>query len=202
MKDEQNQANSASSQGRRKFLKGAAAATPVMMTVASRPVLGAQCTPSAWVSGNLSDHGPKRDTCGGRSPGYWKNRFGDWPAGYDPGTCEKRSYSGMGQNPCKATSDATRFNNVFNQGFNYYDGKTLMEVLWLEGNADPHQFGAHIVAMLLNAATFDNYGMTEQQVKDMYNEIISSGGIYTPSVGAPMTIPDVVEFIQNTFDGP
>ncbi len=33
---------------RRHLIKGIGATAPLMMTIASRPVLGAQCTPSAW----------------------------------------------------------------------------------------------------------------------------------------------------------
>jgi hypothetical protein len=186
------------SEKRRQLLKGAAAAAPVMMTVASRPVLGAQCTPSAWVSGNLSDHGHERPSCGGRSPGYWKTRPKRWSGtGYYPGTCEDSSYK---NNTCTDyKGDGTQFNAVFAMGNTHYDGKTLMQVLWLDGTEDPYQLGAHIVAALLNAATIPDYGMDVVMVKDIYSQLVTSG-VYQPSVGDPMTAQDVVLFIQNTFD--
>lgn len=82
---------------KRKLLKGAAVA-PLLMTIASRPVLAMGiCTPSAWVSGNLSDHNKERE-CGGRSPGYWKTKPGRWPNSYKPGTCKPGSK--MGKNSC------------------------------------------------------------------------------------------------------
>lgn len=185
--------------GRRRFLKGAAAASPVIMTVVSRPVLGAQCTPSAWVSGNLSDHGQNRVSCGGRSPGYWKTHPKAWmSAGFSAGTCSSRaSYKSI----CKDyNSDGTLFNAVFSAGNYNYDGRTLMQVMWLGGNQDPYQLGAHIVAALLNAATISNYGMKVPDVVAMYNGLIRNGGLYQPSVGDPMTAQDVVAFIQNTFE--
>lgn len=58
-------------EGRRRISK-AAIATPVLMSLASQPVLarGRECTPSAFASAN-----PSRpvdfDTCRGCSPGYW-----------------------------------------------------------------------------------------------------------------------------------
>jgi hypothetical protein len=44
-------------QGRRKFIKGAAAATPIVLSVASRPVWARNCSLSGQLSGNLSDDG-------------------------------------------------------------------------------------------------------------------------------------------------
>lgn len=197
---EKAKAETANPDSRRRFLKGAAGATPILMTVASRPALGAQCTPSAWVSGNLSDHGHERLTCGGRSPGYWKARAEMWSTTrYQPGTCsQKLDYR---NNTCTAyNGDGTPFNAVFATGNRYYDGKTLMQVLWLQGNEDPFQLGAHIVAALLNADSIPDYGMRPEDVVDIYRQLVTTG-VYQPSAGDPMTAQDVVLFIQNTFDG-
>ncbi len=77
---------------RRRMLKAGATATPVMMTLLSRPAFGwnstNQCkTPSGFLSGNLSQHG-KAQYCSGVTPGYWKQdqHFCDWPAPYYPTT--------------------------------------------------------------------------------------------------------------------
>jgi hypothetical protein len=184
---------------RRRFLKGAAGAAPILMTVASRPVLGAQCTPSAWVSGNLSDHGHTRLSCGGRSPGYWKARPRRWDVThYRPGTCkEDLDYR---HSTCTAyKGDGTAFNAVFPAGNSYYDGKTLMQVLWLDGGGDPYQLGAHIVAALLNADSIADYGMKPEDVIEIYRQLVTTG-MYKPSAGDSLTAQDVVLFIQNTFD--
>jgi len=180
---------------RRKILKGATV-TPLLMTVVSRPVLGAQCSPSAWVSGNLSDHGHERDTCGGRSPGYWQtNRHYRWsPTGYNPGTKEDQDHAGHGQCPYK--SDGTKFHEIF-AGHRYSD-KSLMQVLWLEGHDDKYQLGAHIVAALLNAASMPDYGMSVDNVKEIYRQL-EMYGEYRTSTGETMTPEAVVMFIQNTF---
>ena len=92
---------------KRRLLKGAVVA-PLLVTVASKPVLAGICTPSAWVSGNLSDHNKERE-CGGHSPGYWKTKPGQWPGPYKPGTCKavsKHEYKG----------DGTRFHDIFAGG--------------------------------------------------------------------------------------
>ena len=188
------------SEKRRSLIKGIGIATPLIMTVASRPVLGAQCTPSAWVSGNLSDNHTEL-SCGGRSPGYWKTRVRRWGgSGYNPGTCAEE----ISRSTCdNYKSDGTPFHKSGGSG-GVFDGsnfgsKSMMQVLWLLGNEDSYQLGAHIVAALLNAASIPDYGMNQNQVIDMYRQLVTSG-LYQPSVGDPMTAEDCVRFIQNTFD--
>lgn len=187
------------SERRRSLIKGAAAVTPIMMTVASRPVLGAQCTPSAWVSGNLSDHSQDR-SCGGYSPGYWKTHPEQWVR-FKPGTCKYSSKFGT----CKEyKSDGTpfhRFSRMRRRGVfpgHYYRDRTLMQVLWLKGHEDPYQLGAHIVAALLNAASKPDYGMSVRDVIRIYGQL-ARRGYYQPSAGDPMSPQEVVMFIQNTF---
>jgi hypothetical protein len=174
---EQKPSEQGTSQGRRHFLKGSAAVAPVVITVASRPVLGAQCTPSAWVSGNLSDHGNFRTSCGGFNPTYWASSPSLWPAPYKPGT---------------------KFNDVFTLGNGYYDGKTLLQVLSLTAGEDPYGLGKNIVAALLNAASVTDYGMDVATVQEIYKQLVLNG-IYQPSSGDPMIAQDVVAFIQNTY---
>ena len=214
------------SERRRRILKGAAVAAPLMMTVASRPVLGAQCTPSAWVSGNLSDNGQDR-SCGGRSPGYWKTNPHRWQGTrFMPGTCGgevsehhmrlrkhswgkesgyDKTYSWQGTGTCKTYgSDGTPFHKFSQLGRRgvfpgrYYRDRTLMQVLWLKGHEDPYQLGAHIVAALLNAASIPDYGMSVREVIHMYGQLARLG-YFQPSAGDPMSPQEVVLFIQNTF---
>lgn len=190
-------------ENRRRLLKGAAVATPLIMTVASRPVLGAQCTPSAWVSGNLSDHGREQISCGGRSPGYYKTRPQAWAGTmFDPGTCAKTTRMGT----CKVyRSDGTpfhRFSRLRRRGVfagHYYRNKTLMQVLWMKGHEDPYRLGAHIVAALLNAASIPDYGLTVRDVIRMYGQLARRGYFRPASGGHPMSPQEVVLFIRNTF---
>lgn len=183
-------------EGRRRILKGATVA-PLLMTVASRPVLGAQCSPSAWVSGNLSDHGHERDTCGGRSPGYWKtNRHHRWAStGYQPGTPigDEKNDNGTA---CNYHEDGTKFHHVF--AGSQYGNKSMMQVLWLTEGEDRYQLGSHIVAALLNAASIPDYGVSVEDVKEIYRQLELTG-YYQTSTGETMTPQAVVLFIQNTF---
>lgn len=93
-------------QSRRKLAKIGAAA-PVIMTLASKPVFGAQCL-SQMMSGNMSQSGP--GTCvTGWSPGGWSNPGGQvnfvstnqaWSdAGFTMGTktCANGNSQGLGQ---------------------------------------------------------------------------------------------------------
>jgi hypothetical protein len=65
-KDRQNQS-------RRKFIKGAAAATPVVLSVASRPVWARNCSLSGQLSGNLSDQGDPKCSGEGCVTTFWMN---------------------------------------------------------------------------------------------------------------------------------
>lgn len=73
-----------------------------------------------------------------------------------------------------------------------------MQVLWLQGNEDPYQLGAHMVAALLNAASIPDYGMSVRQVISIYGQL-ARRGYFQPSAGDPMSPQEVVLFIQNTF---
>jgi hypothetical protein len=66
---------------RRRFIKGAGIATPMVLTLASRSVLGAQCL-SQIMSGNISNVG--NGSCElGNSPGGWKTPVGKTLKGDD-----------------------------------------------------------------------------------------------------------------------
>jgi len=64
---------------RRRKLLGSVAASPLLLTVASRPVwaTGGMCTPSALASANLS--GQHEFTGCGISAGFWKTKKSWWP---------------------------------------------------------------------------------------------------------------------------
>jgi hypothetical protein len=199
------------SSSRRRFIAGLATGS-ILMTVASRPALaggnggggkgdwkkGGWCTPSAWVSGNLSQN-QSRESCGGKSPGYWKANANRWPTSKcKPGTCASKK----GGNCTDYKNDGTAFHQHRGGPFagNFFGDRSMMQVLWLQGHSDPHQLGSHIVAAYLNALTISNYGMTPSMVRDMWYQL-STRGFYQPSPGAPaMTGEEVVQFIQNTFD--
>lgn len=205
-------------ESRRRILKGAAL-TPVVLSLASRPVLGQECTISGMMSGNTSNHGEGHD-CGGLSPGAWKTAdsgAGDWSrTPCKPGTPKssedkKKTWSLAWQkagdkDKCPYNKDGTPFfayPDSFRGRDSHYAGKTLMEVLWMDGKDDPHKFGAHIVAALLNAYSNHDYGMTPTDVQELYENVERHGGPtgsgYVSDTGKMLSVPQVVYFIQQTF---
>src|SRR6476646_350377 len=69
---------------RRRLLRGAVAAGPVLMTVTSRPVLGQTNCVAAYVATSLkSSHTAAATTfCSGLTPSQWKSHASDWPLPY------------------------------------------------------------------------------------------------------------------------
>ena len=170
---------------RRKFLiKSAAASVPVILTVTSRPAMGGNfCTPSGFLSGNLSDHGDDHDrSCNGLSPGYWKHSF---PKQFED----------------------VRFSRVF--GGVWVDGRgvpwepdtTLKQVLHFRGNEDRYRFGAHAVAAYLNAEHRIrlHYPMEVDTVIDIVRQVLTVGVYTDPSTGLSMDAMEVKEFFEGTY---
>lgn len=89
----------------------------------------------------------------GCTPGYWKQdqHFGNWTAPYTP---------------------STLFGSVFSNAF---PGKTLLQVLWLQGGG-LNALGRHAVAALLDAASpAVDYDLSVAQVISMFNAAYASG---------------------------
>lgn len=201
-------------QSRRK-LTGAALGASAIFTLASRPVLAGQCmTPSAAVSGNLSQHGTPI-TCSGRTPGYWKTHStpGAWPSPYLPGSCNG------GQNMCNKVqnwSGGTLFHPIFSgtQFMANLDGNpgtpntslSMMQVMMLNdgsnpwGLTDPDNLGAHIVAALLNASVVPSLTpvLSAADVINMWNEWVSKG-YFEPTANVQWNSAQIVDYLKTTM---
>lgn len=201
-------------QSRRK-LTGAALGASAIFTLASRPVLAGQCmTPSAAVSGNLSQHGTPI-TCSGRTPGYWKTHYapGSWPSPYLPGGCNG------GQNMCNKVqnwSGGTLFHPLFSgtQFMANLDGNpgtpntslSMMQVMMLNdgsnpwGLTDPDNLGAHIVAALLNASVVPSLTpvLSAADVINMWNEWVSKG-YFEPTANVQWNSAQIVDYLKTTM---
>ncbi len=155
-------------QSRRK-LTGAALGVSAIFTLASRPVWANQCTVSGMASGNLST--PGGVVCAGCTPGYWLNHPLNWPAPYSAGTCLECN----GGNKCNAWKDD---GTVFPFPSTHYAGKTMMQVLAMNGNQDPFQLGAHAMAALLNSAAVYpadySYGYLPGDILNLWNKYAAS----------------------------
>ena len=180
---------------RRSFLRRTAllGSAPVILSLFSRPAMGAFCSPSSIGSTTHLSHHPDEQSCGGLSPGAWK---GDQGAGQDPAGVKNNTFSGLFGGP---------WHN--GHGVNWPVEMTLNEVLnnyfpnGLSNPHDQHEFGSHAAAAYLNAYYKDtqtNYVMTTVDVIEMINAVIING-YYEPTPGYVMDAQNVVAFIQQTF---
>lgn len=184
-------------ESRRHFGKTTLAASGILLTLASRSSVGGNfiCkSPSGFLSGNLSAHGTPV-TCSGLSPGYWGTHPAQWPMPYQPGSCTA--------NPCTnpaAWTGGTAFRSVFNCAGNgtLYAQYTLMQVIWLTGNLDPFQLGAHFIAAVLNARMGSTPILSESQVVNIFNEW-DLKGFFEPTAGVKWYPADIVAYLKSTM---
>lgn len=189
---------------RRRFAKSGLVASGVLLTLASRPVLGqwACQSPSGFVSGNVSSHGAP-PMCNGLSPGYWKNHPEDWLTPYIPGTCtgDQKQDCNKRVSWAAGSATATMFNAVFNcYGYGkIYKTYTMMQVLELEGHDDRHKLAFHIVAAVLNARAGRTLGiLTESDVINMFNEW-DQNEYFEPTAGVRWNAAKIVDYLQSTI---
>ncbi|NOX76763.1 MAG: hypothetical protein GXP17_09185 [Gammaproteobacteria bacterium] len=163
---------------RRKFLVNAAVTTPVVLSVVSQSALGAACTVSGFLSGNLSNP-QQQDFCGGRGRSYWQSQFSD-----------------------RTTKYADVFGGVWGTGRRPWGaGITLYKVLNIRAGADLYHFGANSVAAYLNAMDPGvAYSMSPDEVVDIVNQVLTLGQYTHPGTGRVLDPQEVVDFFFGTFD--
>lgn len=174
-------------QTRRRFIRGAGLAVPVIMTVQSPSALATwrQCfAPSAAASIALLHSRLDREklTCAGRSPGFWKNaaklghpNHGFWVT---------------------AGGEGVLFASVFGSGF---DGKTLKQVLNTIGNANSAALGRHLAASYLNlkiAGWIPPTVFTQSDLVEMWN---GRTGSYEPTAGVTWGAGQIVDYLKTTM---
>jgi hypothetical protein len=165
---------------RRRFLQGALAAAPVLMTVVSRPAWGNVCAPSGMASGNASDPTDVSVCMTGDGPETWASRdVTDWPAPYD------------GPN--------VRFNDVFGTGRT----QKLSQVLdgTGAGSVPYTDFERAAVAALLNAADGLMPYLGPSPVAVVINIVynILDNGSYEPAPGSTWDEPAALAYFELTF---
>jgi hypothetical protein len=74
----------------------------------------------------------------------------------------------------------------------------MMQVIWLTGNADPAQLGAHIIAAVLNARMGSTPTLTETQVTNIFNEW-DVKGYFEPTAGVKWYAADIVLYLKTTM---
>jgi hypothetical protein len=126
---------------------------------------------SIWFKMKVSDI-PEEPPEGGQgcTPGYWRqdHHYDSWTAPYTPNTL---------------------FSDVFADAF---PGKTLGQVVWLNGGG-LNALGRHAVAALLNAASANvSYDLTTAQVISQFNTAYASG-----SKGTIEDLKNVLDMLNN-----
>lgn len=133
---------------RRRFAKAGLLGVPLVMTLHSRPVLGAyQCTVSGMMSGNLSNFDPAVSECMSLAEGDWLNA-GQWPGGF---------------------ARNTGFHDVFGLGPYDYGSASFNQVIQNPSFSDDNDVGFAAIGALLNAAQFgEAFGYDPQWVIDTW----------------------------------
>jgi len=186
---------SAAERSRRRVIQGGLAAAPLLMTLLSRPVLGAvPCTTcSGFVS--LPTSTPRAPIlCSGHTPEYWADplNFGSWAATpYFPDTS-------TGTPP----HTPTLFNFVFPSPQIYPSTTTLVDVLGAP--VGPNDLVArYIVAALLNDAAGLAPPLPSNVVQGIWREYATSGGgasgFFEPTAGVQWFQADIVRYLQSTM---
>lgn len=166
-------------ESRRRFGKSGLAATGVLATLASRPVLGCEVckSPSGFLSGNLSKKNNKPVTCAGRSPGYWKNKT-SWPI---------------------SNRSTAKFSSVFTcSPSSPYKSVTMLTLLSHQ-SYDTNNLGMHLVATYLNVVQGWSSFLTVERLNTMFTEI-QTKGYFSPTAGVKWTAAQVVDYLKKTMD--
>jgi hypothetical protein len=174
---------------RRRFIKGAGIAAPVVLTLSSPSVFGALCL-SQMMSGNESRIGTGSCTLG-LSPVFWKNPVGSTPqgdtsleawskAGFNYGTCQ----SGKNKTKWDSYTGGTKFSDSI--AFGAGGTRAMREILGkYNGTLD-----WHLIVALLNANYFKGtYILSPAEVKGLCNH----------SIFPPPPFGDVITFLESTW---
>jgi hypothetical protein len=167
---------------RRRFLQGALAAGPIIVTLHSKPVLGGVCqSPSRRMSGSMSQRTAQIDTCSGRPCSYYRSTGA--PGGTAAGWTQlrpERIFNDVLRGGQMPTSwQLTTVGTVSQRS-------TMYQVLCATPDKDPHGLCGHFVTALLNI----NAGRVPPSVLDqaklfgMWTDWRRSG-FYQPSATSP-----------------
>lgn len=167
-------------ESRRRFTRSGVAASGVLLTLASRPVLGdVVCkSPSGFLSGNQSHHGTP-PTCLGRSPGYWKNH-GGWPVPTD-----------------------TKFIDIFHcDALSVYAKYTFLDLIDPKQD-DTSKLGMHLVAAFLNARMGWTPFLKEETILAMFTEWQATStattiGTFSPTATVHWDAAQIVAYLTAT----
>lgn len=168
---------------RRALVRGGLSATPMLLSLASRPVMAAPCEPaSSFTSASLSRPKTGLPPCLGAGPDYWKaeSSFPDWPA---PMAVPVTPMTASGTPTTDATLSATLFNNVFGSSGGY-PRSTLLDVLRLNATSGRDGLARYCAAGYLNALKnrIPAAVLDVSVVKNVWASFVARG-YYEPTAG-------------------
>jgi hypothetical protein len=186
------------SAGRRRMIHAGLATGPVVMTVASKPVLGQTlaCTVSTIGSHTvLTSH--TTTTCvpaTGMSPEWWKSHAATWPSPYCGVPVQGLSYQGV------TTRDPTAYHcPTTGLGGRVFGSHAMIDVIDLtSGGRNLDTLGRYTVAALLNARSGRSPMLSETVVRNMWNDLIHRG-YFEPTAGVRWGAPEIVAYIKTTI---
>ena len=188
---------------RRRFTKSGLAASGVILTLASRPVLANNLckSPSGFLSGNVSSHIDQ--VCFGNYPDYYANYPDAWKGTqYIPGEYKNKETKSTDTGSTSSTANlnsskeidkwvgGTQYSQAF-PGSNRFSGRSMMQVLWMQ---DP--MGQQLVAALLNAALGLTPPLTETMVIDICVEY-ETRGFFEPTAGVHWYEQDILIYLNS-----
>jgi hypothetical protein len=172
---------------RRRLLRGGLGVAPVLMTVASRPVMAGMCeSASAHTSLSGSRVATLAAACSGRLPAYWISRA---TSGYLMDT------SGGGSSGLNVIT----FGSVFGLTGDY-DDKTLLKVLEGHLSTGDEVLAAYLVAALLNAKEgwTPESVLDEERVKEIWSDY-SKNMHFEPTAGVEWDSVQIVDWLKTTM---
>jgi len=165
---------------RRRWLKAGLSTPPVLMTVASRPVLASTCVPpSAYVSLGASAPGTHAD-CTGYGPDTWVGNS-SWPSPY---------------------SLDSRFNTYFEP--NLHGNPKFSDVLGYDNIANVsdtvHTVARYVTAALLNNASskVPESVLRAMTIQHIWTEFAQTGS-FAPTSGASWSAAEIVDYLKSTM---
>jgi hypothetical protein len=172
---------------RRRLLRIGAGTAPVVLTLLSRPVLGAQCLTTSAIGSTITSLTHQASVCSGLTVSSWIAST-SWPDPYKKTT--KNGINGW---------DAT-FYHCLTTGLNgtTFTGKTMLNVMNLTDDGSVRSLGRYIAAALLNARSGRTPVLSETTVRGMWNAYLAAG-YYEPTAGVHWGPSQMVAYIQSTM---
>jgi hypothetical protein len=183
---------------RRRFIKGAGAASPVILTLASSSVFGQQLCLSQQLSGDTSGH-PIANCEEGHPPSWWADpaHLNDWTsAGFVYGTLKNGNPNSA---LCSSYKDGTAFNSSLAFGSlsgcitnNGQLGKPMQDLMCSGSSSDIAVWSAAMLNTGLASAHLLNYVLTREQLLDLWVN-------HNPPSPFAQTCPGTLLFLKATM---